>query len=47
MKTLIKGLTIVTSIIALAGVLAIKDVQITEYGTHITFIGNTGYYIEK
>lgn len=47
MKKLIKGLTTLVGIIALTGMLVIKDVQITKYGTQVIFRDNTGYYIEK
>lgn len=47
MKKIIKGLAIVLTSIALIGAATIKDVQMTEYGTQITFRDNTGYFIEK
>ena len=47
MKKIIRGLAIVLTSIALIGTATIKDVQMTEYGTQITFRDNTGYFIEK
>lgn len=47
MRKLIKGLTIVLTSILVIGAATIKDVQMTEYGTQITFRDNTGYFIEK
>lgn len=47
MRKLIKGLAIILTSIVVVGAAIIKDVQITEYGTQVTFRDNTGYYIEK
>lgn len=47
MRKLIKGLAIILTSITIVGAATIKDIQVTEYGTQVTFRDNTGYYIEK
>ena len=47
MRKLIKGLAIILTSITIVGAATIKNIQITEYGTQVTFRDNKGYYIEK
>lgn len=47
MKKIVRGLAIVLTSIIVIGAATIKDIQMIEYGTQITFRDSTGYFIEK
>lgn len=47
MNKFFKGLLVGILVVGAIGVVAIKNIENTEYGTLITFRNDSGYFIEK